>query len=64
MSEHEHDPVNCPRYVLTARSGGIIELDVCWNQANVRQIAQELRELATGLDTLPEGTEGPGVVPL
>lgn len=43
---------------------GVVDLSVCWDSTNVREIAKELREVADGLDELPEDYEAMGVMPL
>lgn len=53
-----------PAFVLTMFPTGVVDLSVCWDSTNVREIAKELREVADGLDELPEDYEAMGVMPL
>lgn len=60
MTEH----LNCDKYVIRKLASGHIDLSVCWDQANIRDIAAELREIADSLDEMPADTTGIGVKPL
>jgi hypothetical protein len=53
-----------PEFVLTMYPQGITDLSACWDSTNIRKIAQDLREIADGLDELPADYEGRGVPPL
>jgi hypothetical protein len=53
-----------PEFVLKAYPGGVIDLAVCWDSTNIREISEELRQVADRLDELPEDTEAVGVRPL
>lgn len=55
---------DCMPFVLRELPNGTLDLSVCWDQRNVRQIAKTLREVADGLDELPEDHSGVGVKPL
>lgn len=53
-----------PAFVVTVFPNGVVDLSVCWDSTNVREIANELRQIAEGLDKLPEDHEARGVMPL
>lgn len=53
-----------PEFVLTVYPNGICEMEVCWDSTNVRQMAEDMRIIAAGLDALPPDSQAVGVKPL
>lgn len=61
---HDHTDTRHEEFVLRVWPDGIVDLSVCWDQTNVREIANDLRKVAASLDSMPEDTNGIGVQPL
>jgi hypothetical protein len=53
-----------PEFVLRLFPDGTVDLSVCWDSTNVRDIAKELRQVAAQLDNLPDDADAIGVMPL